>query len=162
MAPLDLFCSCRSRAKGEKFFDLLAPHSTRWRALVVDYNNNIGLSLDFLAGQSFPLLEFARESPHNTLNPHNLNIVAPSLQVLKAPEHPLCLRLDHDMPSMLTMLSFTASIDSVPFLPADYYTLLSSTPHLRELEIRGFRNADFPDPDVPEPTRIDLPHLKNS
>ncbi|KAG8943976.1 hypothetical protein FRC03_002220 [Tulasnella sp. 419] len=164
-APLDVFCSCQSKTKAKIFFDLLTPHSMRWRALEFHYNNVARLSFDFLAGRIFPLLERVvlpqehRGVLHSDLNHSNFKIVAPSLKVLEAQYHPLCLRLDHSIPQMLTILSFTASIRSVPFSPAYYYTLLSSTPRLQHLTIEGSRNSRFPDPDVTEPMWIDLPHL---
>ncbi|KAG8925527.1 hypothetical protein FRC02_009606 [Tulasnella sp. 418] len=164
-APVDLFCSCSSKDRANRFFDLLIPQSMRWRTLEFSYSNFAKLSLDFLAGQSFPLLErvilpqHERGPFYGIIHHLNLNIVAPSIKVFEAPKHPLCLHLDHSIPSMLTTLSFTASINSVPFLPSDYYKLLTSTPYLQHLFIRGFLNAVSPDPDVTEPMRIDLPHL---
>ncbi|KAG8952844.1 hypothetical protein FRC03_012008 [Tulasnella sp. 419] len=163
-APLDLYCSCQSEIKGDRFFDLLTPHSMRWRSLHFFIDNPSGLSLDFLAGQSLPLLKFLTlpqtERGQNS-NLRNLNIIAPSIRELSAYVHPLPLRLDSDMLSMLTTLSFTASNNAIPFLPTDYYTLLTSAPYLQELFIRGHRNADSPDPDVAALIPINLPYLDN-
>ncbi|KAG8927287.1 hypothetical protein FRC02_008322 [Tulasnella sp. 418] len=55
--PLDLFCSCKSKSEAEEFFELLAPQSTRWRSIEFNYLDEDGVSLDFLVGQSYPLLE---------------------------------------------------------------------------------------------------------
>ncbi|KAG8938540.1 hypothetical protein FRC03_007128 [Tulasnella sp. 419] len=165
-APLHIFCSCKNKTKAEKFFDLLNPLSARWRSLEFNYNNIDRLSLDFLAGRSFPLLEqltlpdIAGRSRSIVFNAFNLDIIAPSIKLLQAPEYPLALRLDQGIHTRLTSLCFTASIDSTTFLPTDYYTLLSSTPYLQHLVIKGFRNADAPDPAVTTPLRIDLPYLE--
>ncbi|KAG8952842.1 hypothetical protein FRC03_012006, partial [Tulasnella sp. 419] len=100
-APLDLFCSCLSRPKARAFFDLLTPLSTRWRSLKFNYDNVDRLSLDFLTGQSLPLLEhltlptIGYELRDRALSNRNLGIIAPSLRELEAHRHPLPLRLDH-------------------------------------------------------------------
>ncbi|KAG8925529.1 hypothetical protein FRC02_009608 [Tulasnella sp. 418] len=165
-APLDLLCSCESKSEAKAFFDILIPHSMRWRSLEFHGYNRAKVPLNFLAGQNFPLLErltlprMERGTLHNVLSSHNLNIIAPSIKKLEALGYPLSLRLDHSTPSMLTTLSFMASINSAPFLPTDYYALLKSTPYLTDLRIRGFRNHEFPDPDVTAAIRIDLPYLE--
>ncbi|KAG8916293.1 hypothetical protein FRC02_004069 [Tulasnella sp. 418] len=165
-APLDLICSCKSKVKAKAFFNLLTPLTMRWRSLKFTDDHVDGLSLDFLAEQSFPLLESLTlpdlvedESPDDNLNHYNLDIIAPLLRELEAIRHPLPLRLDQGTPSMLTTLSFTAAIDGIPFLPIDYHVLLTSTPHLQHLAIKGYANEILQEPDVAAPLQIDLPHL---
>ncbi|KAG8937804.1 hypothetical protein FRC03_007843, partial [Tulasnella sp. 419] len=165
-APLHLFCSCESKVKAKAFFNLLTPLKMRWRSLKFTDDHVDGLSLDFLAEQSFPLLEsltlpdlMEDESPDDNLNHYNLNIIAPLLRELEAIRHPLPLRLDQGTLSMLTTLSFTAAIDGIPFLPINYHVLLTSTPNLQHLAIKGLSNEVFQEPDVAVPLQIDLPYL---
>ncbi|KAG8919760.1 hypothetical protein FRC02_001390 [Tulasnella sp. 418] len=160
--PLDLFCSCKSKSKAKILFDLLTPHSMRWKSLFFSYKNKDGVSLDFLAGQSCPLLEeLTLPTMGTTYSHHNFDIIAPPpIREIDAMMYPLPVRLDHGTPLMLTVLFFTAGIDGLPFLPIDYYSLLSSTPYLQELGIRGFCNADYLEPEVATPLQIDLPDLE--
>ncbi|KAG8914189.1 hypothetical protein FRC02_005078, partial [Tulasnella sp. 418] len=164
--PLDLICSCESKSKVNSFFTLLIPLSMRWRSLKVYYDNTDKLSLDFLDGQSFPLLEHLTlismdDFGDYTLGRGNLNIIAPSIRELETMGLPLPLRLDYGTPSMLTTLLFTAAINGVPFLPVNYHALLTSTPHLRHLGIRGVHDIAFLEADLAAPLKIDLPYLES-
>ncbi|KAG8921630.1 hypothetical protein FRC02_012481 [Tulasnella sp. 418] len=60
---------------------------------------------------------------------------------------------------MLTTLSFTAAIDGIPLLPINYHVLLTSTPNLQHLAIKGLSNEVFQEPDVAVPLQIDLLYL---
>ncbi|KAG8938242.1 hypothetical protein FRC03_007481, partial [Tulasnella sp. 419] len=164
--PLDLICSCESKSKVKSFFTPLIPLSMRWRSLKVYYDNTDRLSLDFLDGQSFPLLEHLTlismdDFADYTLGRGNLNIIAPSIRELETMGLPLPLRLDHGTPSMLTTLLFTAAINGVPFLPINYHALLISTPHLQHLGIRGVHDIAFLEADLAAPLNIDLPYLES-